>query len=152
MEDNYEIFDESYFDDGFDLGMGEEAFPMDWFDDEEDIVFSPQALPPKKRLIEGLTLEYAEFVDRTFTGFQLGHFNLYNVTFRNCTFDHIDCQCGKFIACKFEDCSIISFSGEGYEFRECEFTRCKWSGNECIDDCFYHSNCKYTDCEENYDR
>jgi len=152
MKDNYEFFDDFNFDDDSDFGFEEDDIFLDLLDDEEDIVSSPQALPPKKRLIEGLTLEYAEFFNRTFTDFQLGHFMFYNVTFRNCIFEHIDCQCGKFIACKFEDCSIISFSGEGYEFRECEFTRCKWSGNECIDDCFYHSNCKYTDCEENYDR
>ena len=152
MEDNYDFFDDFNIDDDSDFGFEEDDIFLDLLDDEEDIVSSPQALPPKKRLIEGLTLEYAEFFDRTFTGFQLGHFTLYNVTFRNCTFEHIDCQCGKFIACKFEDCSIISSSGEGYGFRECEFTRCKWSGNECIDDVYYYSNCKYTDCEENYDQ
>lgn len=152
MEDNYDFFDDFNFGDDSDFGFEEDDIFLDLLDDEEDIVSSPQALPPKKRLIEGLTLEYAEFFDRTFTDLQLGHFMFYNVTFRNCTFDHIDCQCGKFIACTFEDCNIISFSGEGYGFRECEFTRCKWSGNECIDDCFYYSNCKYTDCEENYDR
>ena len=152
MEDNYDFLDDFNFDDDSDFGFEEDDIFLGLLDDEDNVISHYQPLPPKKRLIEGLTLEYAEFVDRTFTGFQLGHFTLYNVTFRNCTFDHIDCQCGKFIACTFEDCNFISFSGEGYGFRECEFTRCKWSGNECIDDCFYHSNCKYTDCEENYDR
>ena len=152
MEDNYEIFDDFNFDDDSDFGFEEDDIFLGLLDDEEDIVSSPQALPPKKRLIEGLTLEYSEFFDRKFTDFQLGHFMFYNVTFRNCIFEHIDCQCGKFIACTFKDCNIISFSGEGYGFRECEFTRCNWSGNECIDDVYYYSNCKYTDCEENYDQ
>lgn len=120
-------------------------------DEEEELAHPPLTVRPKRQLIEGLTMEYAEFTDRTFSGFQLGHFSFYNVTFRNCTFDIIDCQSGRFVACKFEDCNIISFSGEGYGFRECEFTRCRWSGVPCLDDCFYYSNCKYTDCTEDYD-
>lgn len=120
-------------------------------EEEEEVLGPPKPNIPKKRLIEGLTLEWADFENRTFSSFQLSHFSLYNVTFKNCTLDNIDCQSGRFVACKFEDCNIISFSGEGYGFRECEFIRCKWSGNECIDDCYYYSNCKYTDCEENYD-
>lgn len=118
--------------------------------DDEDIILGQPTFVPKKRLIEGLTMEHGEFADRAFSDFQLGHFMLYNITFKNCTFDRIDCQSGKFAACKFVDCDIISFSGEGYEFRECEFTRCHWSGHKCLDDCFYFSNCKYTDCTEDY--
>ena len=148
MKDNDENLDNYCFDDDNDFNFSDD----DCFDDEEDIIPAPIMPPPKKRLIEGMTLESAEFEDRTFADFQIGHFMFYNVTFKNCTFEHIDCQCGKFIACVFEDCNIISFSGEGYGFRECEFVRCKWSGNECIDDVFYYSNCKYIDCEENYDQ
>ena len=141
------------FDDDSDFGLGEDDITFDWDDDDEEaeeVLGPPKPNIPKKRLIEGLTLEWANFENRTFSHFQLSHFSLYNVTFKNCTLDRIDCQIGRFIACKFEDCNIISFSGEGYGFRECEFIRCKWSGNECIDDCYYYSNCKYTDCEENY--
>ena len=119
------------FDDDSDFGLGEDDITLDWDDDDEEaeeVLGPPKPNIPKKRLIEGFTLEWANFENRTF----------------------IDCQIGRFIACKFEDCNIISFSGEGYGFRECEFIRCKWSGNECIDDCYYYSNCKYTDCEENY--
>ena len=132
----------------------DQEFDLSWIDNDEEaeeVLGPPKPNIPKKRLIEGLTLEWADFENRTFSSFQLSHFSLYNVTFKNCTLDNIDCQSGRFIACKFEDCNIISFSGEGYGFRECEFIRCKWSGNECIDDCYYYSNCKYTDCEENYD-
>ena len=164
-ENNYGFEDDEEF--GFwddDEIIPEENEDSDWlfddddfifgtFEDEEDEepVYTPLTVKPESQLIEGLTMEGAKFADRTFTGFRLGYFSLCRVTFRNCTFDPIDCWNGRFIACKFEDCDIISFSGEGYEFRECEFTRCRWSGKQFIDDCFYYSNCKYTDCTEDYD-
>lgn len=144
MNDNDDFLDLYAFTDDFDP---DDIFDSDYDDDEE-----PTVIPePCRKLLEGLTMEYAEFNDRRFSSFRLGHFTFYNVTFNNCTFEDIDCQCGKFIACKFNDCNIVSFSGEGYGFRECEFTRCKWSGIQYVDDCFYSSNCKYTDCTEDYD-
>lgn len=154
MKDKDEIF-ENYDDEneidlfGYDIDSDFEELTDD--DDEEITAYPTATIEPRKRLIEGLTMECAEFEGRTFSRFQLAHFSLYGVTFRNCTFDKIDCQAGRFIACKFEDCNIISFSGEGYSFRECEFTRCKWSGFQCVDDVFFYSNCKYTDCTEEYD-
>ena len=155
MKDKDEFF-ENFDDEENGLYLFGNDFDLDFEeltdDDEEEITAYPTAtIEPRRRLIEGLTMEYAEFVGRTFSGFQLAHFSLYGVTFRNCTFDNIDCQAGRIIACKFEDCNIISFSGEGYSFRECEFTRCKWSGNQYVDDVFFYSNCKYTDCTEEYD-
>ena len=164
-ENNYGFEDDEEF--GFwddDEIIPEENEDSDWlfddddfifgtFEDEEDEedVYTPLTVKPESQLIEGLTMEGAKFAFLSESLSPEEVFSFYNVTFRNCTFDSIDCQSGRFVACKFEDCNIISFSGEGYGFRECEFTRCRWSGKQFIDDCFYYSNCKYTDCTEDYD-
>ena len=154
MKDKDEMFDDFRFDDDDDLDFDindDDSLDKPIFDvhfDVDDTPYPPVTLNPGKRIVGGMTLERAEFTDRTFSEFELNEFTLYNVAFRNCTFDRIYCESGKFIACKFEDCNIISFAGEGYRFRDCEFIRCKWSGNECMDDDYFYYNCEYTDCTD----
>lgn len=120
-------------------------------EEEEEVLGPPKPNIPRKRLIEGLTLEWANFETRTFSNFRLSHFNFYNVIFKNCTLDNIDCWSGRFIACKFENCEILSFSGEGYAFRECEFTECRFGGIDYVDDVYHISNCKHINCTYDYD-
>lgn len=106
---------------------------------------------PRKRQIEGLTMENAEFADRTFGNFYLENVTFNNVSFKNCTFDRIYCEIAKFIHCEFEDCNIIYFSGEGYGFTDCIFTRCHWLSSNCIDDCYFYRKCEYNDCQVDFD-
>lgn len=129
------------------------------FEDDEDDEFlylygrsSFQAtFEPRKRQIEGLTMENAEFADRTFGNFYLENVTFNNVSFKNCTFDRIYCEIAKFIHCEFEDCNINYFSGEGYGFIDCIFTRCHWLSSNCIDDCYFYRKCEYNDCQVDFD-
>ncbi|WP_303838750.1 hypothetical protein [Ruminococcus flavefaciens] len=154
-----EITEDEFYsdDDDFDFRLDDDDdqdIDLDWGDDyeeEEEILGPPKPNIPKKRLIEGLTLEWADFENRTFSSFQLSHFSLYNVTFKNCTLDNIDCWDGRFIACKFENCEILSFSGERYAFRECEFIECRFGGIDYVDDEYHISNCKHINCTTDYD-
>jgi len=160
MDQNLDDFDCSdddvfNFDDDSDCSSGEDDLSLYRFDDDDEetegVLGPPKPNIPRKRLIEGLTLEWTTFENRTFSHFQLSKFSLYNVTFNNCTLEDIDCQDGRFVACIFENCEILSFSGEGYAFRECEFTKCKFGGIQYVDGAYHISNCKHTDCTTDYD-
>lgn len=113
--------------------------------------FYQATFEPRKRQIEGLTMENAEFADRTFGNFYLENVTFNNVSFKNCTFDRIYCEIAKFIHCEFEDCNINYFSGEGYGFIDCIFTRCHWLSSNCIDDCYFYRKCEYNDCQVDFD-
>ena len=113
--------------------------------------FYQATFEPRKRQIEGLTMENAEFADRTFGNFYLENVTFNNVSFKNCTFDRIYCEIAKFIHCEFEDCNINYFSGEGYGFIDCIFTRCHWLSSNCLDDCYFYRKCEYNDCQVDFD-
>lgn len=113
--------------------------------------FYQATFEPRKRQIEGLTMENAKFADRTFGNFYLENVTFNNVSFKNCTFDRIYCEIAKFIHCEFEDCNINYFSGEGYGFIDCIFTRCHWLSSNCIDDCYFYRKCEYNDCQVDFD-
>lgn len=113
--------------------------------------FYQATFEPRKRQIEGLTMENAEFADRTFGNFYLENVTFNNVSFKNCTFDRIYCESAKFIHCEFEDCNINYFSGEGYGFIDCIFTRCHWLSSNCLDDCYFYRKCEYNDCQVDFD-
>ena len=146
-------------DERFKDSLDDDLFDAFDFEDDEDDEFlylygrsSFQAtFEPRKRQIEGLTMENAEFADRTFGNFSLGNVTFYNVSFKNCTFDRIYCESAKFIHCEFEDCNTNFFSGEGYGFIDCIFTRCHWLSSNCIDDCYYYRKCEYNDCHVDFD-
>ena len=124
-------------------------------DDEYEYLYGRSSFQatfePRKRQIEGLTMENAEFADRTFGNFYLENVTFNNVSFKNCTFDRIYCEIAKFIHCEFEDCNINYFSGEGYGFIDCIFTRCHWLSSNCIDDCYFYRKCEYNDCQVDFD-
>jgi len=113
--------------------------------------FYQATFEPRKCQIEGLTMENAEFADRTFGNFYLENVTFNNVSFKNCTFDRIYCEIAKFIHCEFEDCNINYFSGEGYGFIDCIFTRCHWLSSNCLDDCYFYRKCEYNDCQVDFD-
>ena len=148
-----ELFD---FEDDEDYTSCEDDITLeDEEDDEYEYLygrsFYQATFEPRKRQIEGLTMENAEFADRTFGNFYLENVTFNNVSFKNCTFDRIYCEIAKFIHCEFEDCNINYFSGEGYGFIDCKFTRCHWLSSNCIDDCYYYRKCEYNDCHVDFD-
>lgn len=133
--------------------LDEDFFDCDWLDEEEEGPPCVKAEPyiPKPQRIEGLTIEQAEFENRTFEKFCLAYYELYRVTFKNCTFRHVELDAGRAVMCIFENCEFETCCGEGYCFIDCEFIDCRRTGREIIDDVYFYKNCKHTNCKDEYD-